>query len=137
MFSSKKKEGISSSSLSQKITSLVGSGTSIAGDVHFDNGGLRIEGTIKGSIESSNKDSFVYITENAVVEGSVNAGHIVINGKVIGPVKALNFLELQPKAEVLGDLEYANMEIRLGAIVHGKMSHLTANSNENPTSEKS
>jgi cytoskeletal protein CcmA (bactofilin family) len=48
---------------------------------------------------------------------------VVINGTVIGPVHSSDFLELQPRAKVTGDVEYATIEMHLGAIVQGRLVH--------------
>ena len=48
---------------------------------------------------------------------------MVINGTVIGPVHATEYVELQPKARVSGDVFYKTLEMHLGAIVEGKMVH--------------
>jgi cytoskeletal protein CcmA (bactofilin family) len=107
-----------------RIDSLVGMGTKIQGDVHFT-GGLRIDGEIKGNvIADPSKPSTLVLSEHARVEGEVSVTHLVVNGVVIGPVNASQYLELQSKAKVTGDVHYKTLEIQLGAIVEGKLIHL-------------
>ena len=106
-----------------RIDSLVGAGTSIDGDVIFT-GGLRIDGEVRGNVRGvPDKPSTLVLSEHARVEGEISVSHVVINGTVIGPVRAGEFLELQSRARVTGDVEYSTVEIHLGAVVQGRMVH--------------
>ena len=107
-----------------RIDSLVGAGTKIVGDVSFT-GGLRVDGEIKGSvIADPSKPSTLVLSEQARVEGEIKVTHLVVNGTVVGPVHVAEYLELQSKAKVTGDVHYRTLEIQLGAIVEGKLIHL-------------
>jgi cytoskeletal protein CcmA (bactofilin family) len=106
-----------------RIDSLVGAGTLIDGDITFS-GGLRIDGDVRGNVRGvGDKPSTLVLSENARVEGEISVSHVVINGTVIGPVRAGEFLELQSRARVTGDVEYSTIEIHLGAVVQGRMVH--------------
>lgn len=106
-----------------RIDTLIGAGTSIAGDVTFS-GGLRIDGEVKGNVIARTESaSTLVISEHARIEGSVTVGHLVINGTVIGPVESSGFLELQSKARISGDVQYNTIEMHLGAVVEGRMVH--------------
>lgn len=110
-----------------RIDSLVGIGTRIEGDVHFT-GGLRVDGEIIGGIiADESKPSTLVLSEQARVEGEVRVTHLVVNGTVAGPVYVADYLELQSKAKVTGDVHYRTLEIQLGAIVEGKLIHLAEN----------
>jgi len=107
-----------------RIDSLVGAGTRIEGNVSFT-GGLRVDGEIKGNVVADpSKPSTLVLSEQARVEGEIRVTHLVVNGTVIGPVNASEYLELQAKAKVTGDVHYKTLEIQLGAIVEGKLIHL-------------
>jgi cytoskeletal protein CcmA (bactofilin family) len=107
-----------------RIDSLVGAGTRIEGNVTFT-GGLRVDGEIKGSvIADPSKPSTLVLSEQARVEGEIRVTHLVVNGTVVGPVHVSEYLELQSKAKVTGDVHYRTLEIQLGAIVEGKLIHL-------------
>ncbi len=107
-----------------RIDSLVGAGTKIEGNVHFT-GGLRVDGEIKGNVTADpNKPSTLVLSEHARVEGEIKVTHLVVNGVVMGPVHVAEYLELQSKAKVIGDVHYKTLEIQLGAIVEGKLIHL-------------
>ena len=106
-----------------KIDTLIGAGTVISGDVQFS-GGLRVDGEIKGNVFATDGvPSTLVISEHARVEGEIRVTHLVINGAVTGPVQASEFLELQPKAKVTGDVEYSRVEMHLGAVVQGRLIH--------------
>ena len=107
-----------------RIDSLVGAGTKIEGDVNFS-GGLRVDGQITGKvIADPNKPSTLVLSEQARVEGEINVTHLVVNGTIVGPVHVAEYLELQSKAKVVGDVHYKTLEIQLGAIVEGRLIHL-------------
>jgi len=107
-----------------RIDSLVGAGTRIEGNVYFA-GGLRVDGEIKGNVIADlSKPSTLVLSEQARVDGEIKATHLVVNGTVVGPVHAADYLELQSKAKVTGDVHYRTLEIQLGAIVEGRLIHL-------------
>lgn len=121
MFSSKK-----ASKPQNRIDSLIGAGTRIDGNISFA-GGLRIDGEVRGNIECENGQSgTLVISEHASVEGEIAVSHVVINGAVIGPVRAAESLELLPNARVTGDVEYHQLEMQQGAVVQGRLVHQTS-----------
>lgn len=106
-----------------RIDSLIGSGTTIEGDLNFT-GGMRIDGQVNGNvIAAPGKPSTLVLSEHARVDGEVNVTHLVVNGAITGPVNASEYLELQSKAKVNGDVHYKTLEIQLGAIVEGCLIH--------------
>lgn len=106
-----------------RIDSLIGVGTTIEGDITFT-GGLRIDGEVRGNVKSAGDQSgTLVISEQARVEGEVHVSHVVVNGSVIGPIFSSEFLELQPRARVTGDVHYNTLEMHLGAVVQGRLVH--------------
>ena len=106
------------------IKSLIAEGSHISGNIRFSDG-LRIDGEVTGDIQASDAHgSLLVISESARVQGSVTADHIIINGFVKGPVHALHMLELQPKARIEGDVEYAALEMHQGALITGQLRPL-------------
>ncbi|MEO8332759.1 MAG: polymer-forming cytoskeletal protein [Gallionella sp.] len=113
-----------------QIDSLIGANTIIGGDLNFS-GGLRIDGQVNGNvIATPGKPSTLVLSEHARVNGEVSVTHLVINGTISGSVSASDYLELQSKAKVTGDVHYKTLEIQLGAIVDGRLIH------NNPESEE-
>jgi len=49
--------------------------------------------------------------------------HVVVNGAVNGPIAARDYLELQRKARVDGDVTYRTLEMQIGAVVEGRLNH--------------
>ncbi|MES2012421.1 MAG: polymer-forming cytoskeletal protein [Pseudomonadota bacterium] len=113
-----------SNKLQNSIDTLIGADTRIEGDVHFS-GGLRVDGAIRGNVSEPNASpSTLILSEHGRVEGAINASKIVINGKVVGPVKSNQFIELQAKARITGDVYYKSLEMHTGAVIEGKLVYL-------------
>jgi cytoskeletal protein CcmA (bactofilin family) len=107
----------------KRIDSLIGAGTVIRGDVVFT-GGLRIDGAVEGNVSAADgQAATLVISEEARVEGRVTVSHSVVNGTVSGPIVARDYLELQSKAKVEGDVTYRTLEMHLGAVVEGRLVH--------------
>jgi cytoskeletal protein CcmA (bactofilin family) len=107
----------------KRIDSLIGAGTVVNGDVSFT-GGLRIDGHVHGNVIAANGGpGTLVISEQAVVDGEIRVSHIVVNGTVNGPLYADDYLELQPKAQVRGDLTYKVIEMHVGARFEGRLTH--------------
>lgn len=108
-----------------RIDSLVGAGTTVQGDVSFS-GGLRVDGEIRGNVRATGDQAgTLVVSEQARIEGEIHVSHCVINGTVVGPVHASEFLELQAGARVTGDVHYASVEMHMGAVVEGRLVHMS------------
>jgi len=106
------------------IKSLVAEGSQIDGHFTFSDG-LRLDGSLTGNVTGlADRPSILVISESAVVTGAVQADHIIINGRVDGPVHARVMLELQPKARITGDVSYKLLEMHQGATVAGRLCPL-------------
>jgi cytoskeletal protein CcmA (bactofilin family) len=103
------------------IRSLIGEGTVLLGEVRFSDG-LRIDGEVRGDVVAvGDERNILVISEKARVIGKVNAGHVIINGTVVGPVQSDELLELQPKARITGDVHYETLEMHQGATIDGEL----------------
>jgi len=106
-----------------RIDSLIGDGTTVEGNVIFS-GGLRVDGRVKGNVlTADDQPSTLVLSERARIEGEIRVSHAVINGTVIGPVYGAEYVELQAKCNVTGDVHYRTLEIQLGAVVQGRLVH--------------
>lgn len=106
-----------------RIDCLIGAGTMIEGNITFS-GGLRVDGHVRGNvIAAEDKPGTLVLSEQARIEGEILVSHVVINGTVVGPVHAIEYLELQAKANVTGDVHYRTLEMQLGAVVQGRLVH--------------
>jgi cytoskeletal protein CcmA (bactofilin family) len=114
------------------IKSLIADGSQITGNITFTDG-LRVDGQITGNIHASEEvSSILVISEIATVTGEITADHIIINGNVKGPIHARKMLELQPKARIEGDVQYAALEMHQGALITGQLRPILINE-EKPT----
>ena len=120
-----------------RIDCLIGAGTTIEGNVAFS-GGLRVDGQVRGNITAEDgKGGTLVVSEQARVEGEIRVPHVVINGSVYGPVYCLDYVELQAKATVIGDVHYNTLEMQLGAVVEGRLVHTDAAKSEKVVQLKS
>ena len=114
------------------IKSLIAEGSVISGNMVFTDG-LRVDGEVHGNVRAdAAMASILVISESASVTGEVVADHIIINGTVNGPVHARQMLELQPKARIEGDIQYAALEMHQGALITGQLRPLLVGE-EKPT----
>lgn len=107
-----------------RIDSLIGVGTRVEGGIRFS-GGLRIDGEVYGNVEAADDapSSTLVLSEHARIEGAVNVAHLIINGNVVGSVTATQSLEMQPKSRIVGDVDYALIEMHQGAVIEGRLVH--------------
>lgn len=108
-----------------RIDCLIGAGTTVEGNLTFT-GGLRVDGTVRGNIiAEEGKPGTLVVSEKARVEGEIRVPHVVVNGVVAGPIQSTEYVELQAKANVTGDVQYNTLEMQLGAVVEGRLVHQT------------
>ncbi len=114
-----------------RIDSLIGAGTRVEGCIRFT-GGLRVDGEVVGGIEAVDgaSASTLVLSEHARVEGPVRVAHLVTNGTVVGAVTVSESLEMQSKARIVGDVEYAMVEMHQGAVIEGRLLHRNTKSVE-------
>jgi len=118
-------KGFSSSSTPAKggaMDTLIGRQTEIVGDVSFS-GGLHVDGRIKGNVTSAggDKTSTLSIAEAGVIEGNVKVASVVVNGRIVGEVRASERLRLGSKARIVGDVRYRVLQMEAGALVNGQL----------------
>jgi cytoskeletal protein CcmA (bactofilin family) len=114
------------------IKSLIAEGSCIEGNLKFTDG-LRIDGEVVGDICAiEGGSSILVISESASVTGRIFAEHVIINGRVTGPVHASELLELQPKANISGDVSYKALEMHQGAVIFGKLRPTSREAEDKP-----
>ncbi len=124
--------GIRHTKPQNRIDTLIGAGTKMTGDLTFS-GGLRIDGRVIGNVIAlEGKPSTLVLSEQGCIEGAVSVTHLVVNGLITGPISAEAYLELQNKARIIGDVHYKTLEIQLGAIVEGRLIHLSTGQTVEP-----
>ena len=106
-----------------RIDSLIGATTRIEGNVFFS-GGLRVDGAVRGNVAGlPDQPATLVVSEQAHIDGEVQAAHVVVNGTINGPVDARETLELQAGSRVKGDIHYKSIEIQQGAVIEGRLVH--------------
>jgi cytoskeletal protein CcmA (bactofilin family) len=80
---------------------------------------------VQGSVRCTGGEGcgMLVISEKGVVEGEVRAAHLVVAGRITGPVYTTEVVELQPTARIAGDVHYRALEIHHGAVVEGRLVH--------------
>jgi cytoskeletal protein CcmA (bactofilin family) len=105
----------------KRIDSLIGAGTVVPGDVVFS-GGLRIDGRVDGNVGTADGQAgTLVVSEQARVDGHITVSHVVVNGTVHGRIAARDYLELQARARIAGDVTYKTLEMQQGAVVDGRL----------------
>jgi cytoskeletal protein CcmA (bactofilin family) len=99
-----------------EITTLLGRGASFEGKLTFE-GTVRIDGKFKGEVFS---DDVLVIGEGAIVEAEIDIGEVIIQGTVIGNVKAKRSIEIHAPGRVKGDLTTPSLQIDKGVIFEGR-----------------
>ncbi len=116
MFNNKSKSETAEIPTTPGSASLIGSGTSLKGDI-TSSGDLRIDGTLVGNIICSSK---VIIGANGVVEGDISGVTADIMGKVSGTIKVKELLQLKSNCQVNGNLHSAKLQIEPAANFNGQ-----------------
>ena len=116
MFNNKSKSETAETAVPTGSASLIGSGTSLKGDI-TSSGDLRIDGTLVGNINCSAK---VIIGANGVVEGDVSGITADIMGKVSGTIKVKELLQLKSNCQVDGNIHAAKLQIEPAANFNGQ-----------------
>lgn len=114
------------------IRSLIAHGSVIQGHFTFSDG-LRIDGNVCGDVvANSEHPSILVVSQTASVTGEIRADHVIVNGRVTGPIHANTLVEVQPKARIEGDVYYKALEMHLGAVIQGRLVALEGDA-EKPT----
>jgi cytoskeletal protein CcmA (bactofilin family) len=113
----------SKQSKNANVGTLIGPKTRINGDVEFT-GGLHLDGCINGNVKGdSNQSTFLSVSQQGSIEGSVIAPNVILNGIVKGDIDASGRVELGSTARVLGSVHYTIIETAVGAQINGKLIH--------------
>jgi cytoskeletal protein CcmA (bactofilin family) len=99
-----------------EITTLLGRGSEFEGKLTFE-GTVRIDGILRGEVFS---DDVLIVGEGARVEASVDVGEIIIQGNVVGNIKAKRAIEILAPGRVKGDLTTPVLQIDKGVVFEGR-----------------
>ena len=99
----------------RNLTAFLDEGSEIEGKYTFS-GTVLLNGKFQGEIASP--DTLI-IGERGVVNATVRAGALVVNGELVGNVHASERVELSGKARVFGDLESPIVVLQEGVMFEG------------------
>ena len=99
-----------------EITTLLGRGATFEGKLTFE-GTVRIDGRFKGEVFS---DDVLVIGEGAHVEAEVDIGEVIVQGTVVGNIKAKRSIEIHAPGRVKGDLHTPVLQIDKGVMFEGR-----------------
>jgi cytoskeletal protein CcmA (bactofilin family) len=99
-----------------EITTLLGRGATFDGKLTFE-GTVRIDGKFKGEVFS---DDTLVIGEGAHVEAEIDIGEVIIQGTVVGNIKAKRSIEIHAPGRVKGDLHSPTLQIDKGVVFEGR-----------------
>lgn len=98
-------------------STVIGSSIVIDGEISGEEQ-LVVHGTVKGRIHV--RDALV-VENGGVVEATVEAGSITVNGTVNGDISASERAELRPNCSVVGDIRAPRILIAEGASFKGNV----------------
>jgi cytoskeletal protein CcmA (bactofilin family) len=98
-----------------EITTLLGRGSEFEGKLTFE-GTVRIDGKLKGEVFS---EDVLIIGEGALVEAQIDIGEIIIQGNVVGNIRASRGIEIHAPGRVKGDLTTPSLQIDKGVVFEG------------------
>ena len=99
-----------------EITTLLGRGSAFEGKLTFE-GTVRIDGRFRGEVFS---DDTLVIGEGALVEAEIDIGEIIVQGTVVGNIKAKRSIEIHAPGRVKGDIHTPSLQIDKGVIFEGR-----------------
>ena len=108
-----------------KVSTVIGEGTSINGELSFDHG-LHIDGTVNGDVVASEvAKSVVIVSEHGKINGQLFAETILFNGELVGDAHVTGIAQLGSSAKITGNVFYHKLEMAMGAEVVGSLRKLT------------
>lgn len=107
------------------IDTLINEDFVIKGDTTYV-GGIRLDGKIIGNVNVlGGNNGTLIMGEGSEVRGDIIVHNAIIGGKVTGNIRALNYIEIHPKADISGDIEYKVLEVHAGAKIQGVLKMMS------------
>ena len=101
-------------------STLIEVGTLIKGEIIFDNE-LFIMGEVEGDLNSDSDLAKLVVSRTGKVQGEIRVPNVVVNGTIVGNVRASEKLEISGTARIFGDLHYSTIEIQGGSLITGRL----------------
>lgn len=106
----------------QDIVGFIGSDTICSGELSFK-GTFRIDGRLEGKVRSQGT---LIVGEEGVIQGEVQIGTLILNGKIFGNVTAVTRAALLGQAVLQGDLSTPQVLMEEGVQFNGRCQMATA-----------
>ena len=107
------------------IDTLINEDFVIKGDTTYV-GGIRLDGKIIGNVNVlGGNNGTLIMGEGSEVRGDIIVHNAIIGGKVTGNIRALDYIEIHPKADISGDIEYKVLEVHAGAKIQGVLKMMS------------
>ena len=107
------------------IDTLINEDFVIKGDTTYV-GGIRLDGKIFGNVNVlGGNNGTLIMGEGSEVKGDIIVHNAIISGKGTGNIRALDYSEIHPKADISGDIEYKVLEVHAGAKIQGVLKMMS------------
>lgn len=115
---------------------IIGAGVRVEGNIAFS-GYLRVQGHIVGNVSCDSESQGTTVVHGlGSVTGSIKTPHIVVGGRVRGPLNASESIEIHGGASVVGDANYKQIAIHEGGIIEGSLMPTAAKDRDQPRPER-
>ena len=99
---------------------LIEVGTLIKGEIIFDNE-LFVMGEVEGDLNSDSDLAKLIVSKTGKVQGEIRVPNVLVNGTIVGNVRASENLEITGTARIFGDLHYSTIKIQGGSLITGRL----------------
>jgi cytoskeletal protein CcmA (bactofilin family) len=98
-----------------EVNALLGKGSEFEGKLTFE-GTVRIDGIFSGQIFT---EDVLIVGEGALVKAEIEVGTAILNGQVIGNIRAKNSVELHAPGRLKGNIITPTLQIDRGVLFEG------------------
>ena len=102
----------------QDCSTFIGNDVLIKGEITVEKG-LRVDGKIEGVVTTKGK---VHVGKSGTLNAEINAGSVLVEGKVKGNIMASERATLDATSNVCGDLTATRLVVTEGATLMGKLT---------------
>jgi cytoskeletal protein CcmA (bactofilin family) len=89
--------------------------TSISGKLSF-NHPVKIDSRFSGEVKAS---ELLVVGPNAEVKAKISAGHLQVEGRLVGKVRVSGWIEIHPGGRFQGEIESGKLKVYPGGIFEG------------------
>lgn len=101
-----------------EINAFLGAGTVYQGKLAFQ-GAVRIDGTFSGEV---NSDGTLIVGKDAVIDGTLNVGELLLSGRFTGDVQAKNRVVIHRAGQLEGVINAPVLVMEDGAVLQGQVN---------------